>query len=335
MNERIALRLPFFLLLLAACGGHHPSQNGMNANMTALTAGRHSSVAPGTWFLAGSDPADYQNNGDPTGPSPDSLALQSSSAPDDQFGTVMTEVDPSSHLGKRLQLTATVRTANAADWAGLWMRVDGQNEQTLGFDNMENRPLTATSAAATYSVVLDVPAGAINLAYGVLLVGPGEATVSSLQVLEVDNSVPTTNLLPAPGFFLAGSAPDAYSVSGDPTAPSPGMTFQSSNAPADQFGTVMTTVDASAFLGKQAQLVASVGTSNVSGWTGLWMRVDDANGKTLAFDNMQDRPITGTLAPASYSVILNVDSSAASISYGVLQVGQGQTTVSSLTFAPH
>jgi hypothetical protein len=323
------------LLVFAACGGHNPSQNGMTANTLALTAGRHSSVGPGTWFLAGSDPADYQSTGDPTGSAPDSLVLQSSTAPNDQFGTVMTEVDPTPHFGKRVQLRATVRTANATGWAGLWMRVDGQSDQILGFDNMYNRPLTATTAAAPFSVVLDVPFGATNLAYGVLLVGPGEVTVSSLQVVEVDDSTPTTNLMPAPGWFLAGSAPQDYSALGDPTAPSNGLTLLSISAPSDQFGTVMTSVDATAFLGKQVQLSASVGTSNVSGWTGLWMRVDDANGNVLAFDNMSDRPLTGTLTPATYTVILNVDSSAAAVYYGVLQAGPGQSTVSSLSFGAH
>jgi len=57
---------------------------------------------------------------------------------------------------------------------------------------MFDRPLTGSHPAAPYDVVLDVAPDATNLAYGILLDGPGRVTVSGLVVEVVDSSVPTT-----------------------------------------------------------------------------------------------------------------------------------------------
>jgi hypothetical protein len=298
----------------------------------AMTAGLSSTTDAGTWFLAGSAPQEYLMSGDPTGTAPDSLLLSSSVATGSDFGTAMTDSDPSPHFGKRVELSATVRTEGVVEWAGLWMRVDGPGGAVLQFDNMQNRPISGTEAAASYTVVLDVASNATNLAYGVLLVGSGTATVSSLTIQDVPTTVPSTNLLAPPGqFFLAGSDPAAYSLTGDPTGTAPdSLVLQSSTAPMAEFGTVMTNVDPTPYFGKRVQLSATVRTDGAQGWAGLWMRVDGASGQLLQFDNMQNRSIQGTTPAATYTVVLDVASDATNLAYGVLLVGPGTVTVSSM-----
>jgi hypothetical protein len=63
---------------------------------------------------------------------------------------------------------------------------------TLAFDNMADRPLTGTSDAAPYSVVLNVPPGAAKIYYGVLLNDTGEVGISDLKLEVVPDSVPVT-----------------------------------------------------------------------------------------------------------------------------------------------
>ncbi len=241
----------------------------------------------------------------------------------------MTQTAPAAYLGKRLQLTAIVRTENVSGWAGLWMRIDGAHK-VFAFDNMEGRPLTQTSAAASYSVVLDVDPNATNIAYGVLLAGQGTVTVSSLALEVVDASVAET--APSDGWFLAGSAPQNYLASGDPQD---GLAISSTTAPSDEFGTVMTETDASSYTGKRVRLSATVASKDVTSWAGLWLRVDDAEQNVLAFDNMQDRPIVGTTGATSYSVVLDVAPQAKDLAYGVLLVGQGEVSVTQLTLTPN
>ena len=84
---------------------------------------------------------------------------------------------------------------------GLWMRVDGKRSQTLAFDNMQDRPVKGTSAWQNYEVVLDVPAGATGIFFGILLDGPGTVWMNSAKFEEVATSIPTTDKVkaPAPG----------------------------------------------------------------------------------------------------------------------------------------
>lgn len=39
---------------------------------------------------------------------------------------------------------------------------------------------------------------------------------------------------------------------------------------------------------------------------GLWFRVDGTTGKSLSFDNMQDRAVKGTTEWARYEIVLDV-----------------------------
>lgn len=74
-----------------------------------------------------------------------------------------------SYRGKRMSFSAVVKSADVENWAGLWMRIDGPFERSLGFDNMQNRSIKGTTNWQKYGVVLDVPMESINIAFGILL----------------------------------------------------------------------------------------------------------------------------------------------------------------------
>jgi hypothetical protein len=46
---------------------------------------------------------------------------------------------------------------------------------------------------------------------------------------------------------------------------------------------------------KRHQLSAYIRAEGIEDWAGLWMRVDGPDGETSAFDNMERRPIKGTI----------------------------------------
>src|SRR5687768_4575928 len=87
----------------------------------------------------------------------------------------------------------------------------------------------------------------------------------------------------------------------------------------------MATISAAPYRVKRVRLRGGVETANViSGWSGLWLRVDSSTKEMLAFDNMGKRALRGTLAPAEHAVVLDVPNEAAELAFGVLLSGSGE-----------
>ena len=157
---------------------------------------------PAGWIRAGSAPADYEMGVDTTtrhiGRASAFLrALENQKNPNG-FGTLMQMSDPGTYRGKRVRLTAWVKAEkiDGDSWAGLWLRVDGERPQTdtLGFDNMQDRPIKGTADWTRVAIVLDVPQEAKALAFGVLLSGAGQVWMDDLKFEVVTQDVPTTDM---------------------------------------------------------------------------------------------------------------------------------------------
>ena len=93
---------------------------------------------------------------------------------------------------KRMRFTAEARTDDVDGWLGLWMRVDGERQPSLAFDNMQNSAVRGTTGWRRYDVVLDVAQEAVAVALGVLLSGRGEGRIAGLRFEQVGPEVPTT-----------------------------------------------------------------------------------------------------------------------------------------------
>ena len=114
------------------------------------------------------------------------------------FGTITKTLETESYLGKRIKMSALVKTKDIEGWAGLWMRIDENRngkENTLSFDNMQNRPIKGNTNWTQYEVVLDVPLLTEKIVYGLLLTGKGEAWIYNVKFDIVPNTVPVTNLM--------------------------------------------------------------------------------------------------------------------------------------------
>ncbi|MGH2944563.1 MAG: hypothetical protein ACRDLN_17510, partial [Solirubrobacteraceae bacterium] len=97
----------------------------------------------------------------------------------------------------RVRFSGALKCRSVEDRVGLWMRVDGpRGTQPLAFDNMESRPVRATSEWARHDVVLDVSPDAQAIALGVLLIGGGEAWMGDLAFETVGPDVPVTAATP-------------------------------------------------------------------------------------------------------------------------------------------
>jgi len=155
---------------------------------------------PSGWFRAGDHPEQYEMGidagGGRTGKA--SATIKGKGTSPAGFGTLMQTIEAAEYKGKRVRLSGWVKAAGIAQWAGLWMRVDGSaspgasHRPTLAFDNMQDRPIKGTSAWTRHEIVLDVAPDATYISFGILLTGAGQAWIDDLSLDPVGNDVPLT-----------------------------------------------------------------------------------------------------------------------------------------------
>jgi hypothetical protein len=151
-------------------------------------------VAQAGWHKAGDHPADYEMGTDTTTAFTGNSSGFIKSKPNAQgFGTYMQTIDASEYRGKRVQLSAYVKSADIADWAGVWMRVDA-GTTPIAFDNMQERPIKGSNDWTQHRLVLDVGNNASAIAFGILLSGKGSVWIDDVALEIVSVNVPVTDI---------------------------------------------------------------------------------------------------------------------------------------------
>lgn len=128
------------------------------------------------------------------------------------------------------------------------------------------------------------------------------------------------------GWFVTGDAPDKYEMGVDPAvthAGRPCVTIKAGPEPTE-FAALAQMIKAGAYQGKRLRFSAAVRSADLENRAALFMRVSGADGKMLAFDNMRNRPITGTHDWENHAVVLDVDQEAEDIIFGLLMSLKGQ-----------
>jgi hypothetical protein len=161
-----------------------------------LFAAQAGAAVPAGWFVAGDKPAEYTFDTDSAvtrdGARSAIIRAKTSNAPG--FGTLMQTLSAQNYVGSRVRLSAYLRSEDVRR-GQMWLRIDGKENKVLGFDNMDSRPITGSTEWKRYEIVLDVPEGAVALAFGFFLAGKGALWADSFNLEIVDKSVPVT----APG----------------------------------------------------------------------------------------------------------------------------------------
>ena len=154
-----------------------------------------SGAAPRGWILAGDHPQNYVTGVDKevVYQGHPSAYLKPKPSATEGFGTLMQQFDAGQYAGKRVRLSAWVKSENVDDWAGLWMRVDS-GTKSVAFDNMQNRAIKGTTSWQNYAVVLDVPKDATGIAFGILVSKSGTVWLNSVQFETVGMDVQVTDM---------------------------------------------------------------------------------------------------------------------------------------------
>jgi RNA polymerase sigma factor (sigma-70 family) len=163
---------------------------------TLLQAQRRQPTARRTvmqgWFMAGSHPAQYSHQLEPDVGGRRAARIWFTAQDPGGFGTLMQMFKADAYRGKRMRFSAEARTKDVDGWLGLWMRVDGDRQRSLAFDNMQSRAIKGTTDWRRYDVVLDVDHEATAVAFGVLLTGRGEGWIANVRFEPVGPEVATT-----------------------------------------------------------------------------------------------------------------------------------------------
>ena len=170
--------------------------------LVVVLVAQNNPKVPKGWIVSGGKPAEYEmgldksvfQNGNA------SAYLKSKEPKDNEFGTLMQIINSENYIGKRLRLTGYIKSEDVKSWSGMWMRIDGEANQQLGFDNMQNRAIKGTNDWKKYEIVLDIPAVSKDIAYGVLLSGKGKVWFDNMKIEEVDKTVQVTNMIKVPDY---------------------------------------------------------------------------------------------------------------------------------------
>ena len=101
--------------------------------------------------------------------------------------------DASLYQGKRVKLSASVKTKSVVNQSGLSLAVYDGSNRALTRDNMANRPISGTVDWTKHDLVLDVPEHALKITIGAWTKGTGSIWMSQLTLEETGLDISRTD----------------------------------------------------------------------------------------------------------------------------------------------
>jgi hypothetical protein len=159
--------------------------------LAALAAAPENLPAP--WVVTGPAAAKFVGGVDQSGATRGAKFIRNASDDPKLWGALSQGISAQNYRGQRLRFSARVRTENVTNWAGLWMRVDRAGKP-VAFYNSVDKPIRGTTNWQDRSVVLDVPADADTIVFGVIDSGKGQVWIDSLALQPVGQEVPVDHM---------------------------------------------------------------------------------------------------------------------------------------------
>jgi hypothetical protein len=231
--------------------------------------------------------------------------------------------------GKRVRLSAWIKTANASNWGGMQMVVLGDDEKVLALDDMGDRPIHGTTDWQQCSIVADIPKEAAKISFRAFLRGEGELWCDDVQFDAVSTDVPITDnqrwhvwSQTAPKYTAALDA--AVTHDGHPS-----LHVESSTAKRNEFG-CYDHCDRSPdqFRGHMIRVTAWMKCENVAKDAGIWIRVLGPRDRYIAGEVAPARrQLRGTVDWQQYTVTTFVPADAMVIDWGFVMDSTGKLWV--------
>ena len=228
--------------------------------------------------------------------------------------------------GKRIRLTAWIKTRNVDNWCGLELCVYGWFQRVQVHSDMAERPIAGTTDWKQYSLVVDVPDDAQSLMFQATMLGTGEMWSDDFQIEIVGNEVPVND---DQLWHMWSPTASKCSAMLDPT------TLR------DGHPTMRVTCNANAwvsydhndrhpdqYLGKRVRVSAWLKADHVSVVSGLWIRMIGPNFQKISEEGnwgkwATAKPIKGTVGWTHFVCEADVPLETQCIRSGLIHNGTG------------
>jgi hypothetical protein len=251
--------------------------------------------------------------------------------------------------GKRIEISAYLRTQDVGETTGMNVSVWGPQGQVLATD-MNSRQVLATDMnggplriAGTHdwtrmASVLDVPADAERIGFGIGLWGPGRVWIDSFAMQSVPDTVPTTS---DTQWHLSTQYTSKYRLVSDSSQPRNGHATARLESPGDggaatgsEWGKLTRHDRAIGGLaGKRIKIRAMMKSENVTGSAGLFaIAVQyDEQPRYRQTESKHYLPVKGTSGWMPYATTLAVPPEFDVLEYGVRFEGAGTVWIDDIT----
>lgn len=147
---------------------------------------------------------------------------------------------------------------------------------------------------------------------------------------EIKNTVPA-------GWFLFGDHPQDYRIGVETRDAQHGLKSGYIESIVDTiigYGTLCQWFNGEAYRGERIRMTGYIQSlAEENSFISMWVRVDDHGNQVVAdFDNMMDRPLTGTNYWTKCVIVFDVPDSPCIIYYGAILTGTGKTWFDNLSF---
>jgi hypothetical protein len=168
------------------------------AATTVLALAAAPAPLPPEWKLTGQNPDKYMAGVDQSTAGRGAKFLRSTTDDKGAWAAMYQHILAQRYLGQRIRFSARIRTEALSSWAGLWMRVDKADGTVLSFYNSQDKPITGTTGWQERSVVLDVPADAALIVFGMQGHGTGQVWMEPLALETVGRNVSVDKMPSSP-----------------------------------------------------------------------------------------------------------------------------------------
>jgi hypothetical protein len=166
------------------------------AATTVLALAATPAPLPPSWSLLGQNPDKFTAGIDASRDGHGAKFLRSATGDTTAWASLAQSILAQRYVGQRVRFRARLRTEDVSNWAGLWMSVGARDGATLAFYNSQDRKIKGTTGWQERSVVLDVPADAAMITFGVIGAGTGQVWMEPAAFESVGREVPVDQMPP-------------------------------------------------------------------------------------------------------------------------------------------